>query len=698
MIRKHLHFYRFILFAIFAILIMAGCSGSTGKTGATGPQGPAGANGTNGSNGAQGPAGPTMPVIQSLSIQGVPAMPGNNVTATVNAQSAQKLTLTYTWTTTNPWVVSPSSVNSQTATISAPAGYAITGSATVEVSDTNGMYAMGTIALSTQGDVAPVINSITASPNPVIPHGSMTVVVNSYDAQRNQLNYQWASSSGWQFSGSSSTGNQATATFTAPATYGTGGYVTVTVSDNYGDAVTGTIAVGTIPISSPILSATTNGRQITFTWTTPDGATSYEVFSSSTLGGTYTALAMTITDSYSAGPFPNGTYYFVVIAVNNSSESYYSNEISVPIPPIYIYNSNGLCAYNLAIDASNNIFSVNMSTDNIIELSPTNTNGIYYTSATYNVGTFPIGIAIDKYGNILVANNAYSGNDALSGVNYNILELSPIIGTNGLYYTRTSYTTTGIYPNGPESIAIDSFGNAWIAVWGYPDSSISELSPITGTSGLYYTNVTIPLNIGVMLIPLIVDAYGNVFVGDIDTSQVAELSPITGTTNGAYYESELYDNFNSPWGLAEDKYGNILVVNDGNNSVTEMSPVTGTSNGTYYTNTSYSVEVPPSGIAVDASGNVWIVSSNASLGEVTELSPLTGTTNGTYYTNTTYTIPGNNSVALAIDTYGNIWVANCNINSNGNPITGTVVEINGATIGPQYWPYTGPVFAGGGNF
>ncbi|MCL4479062.1 MAG: collagen-like protein, partial [Deltaproteobacteria bacterium] len=186
----------FFIFSLFVLLLIAGCSGSNGKTGATGPQGPAGSNGqtgatgpqgpagsngTNGSNGqqgAQGITGPTMPVIQSLSVVGLPAAPGELVTTTVIAQSATNLALTYTWTATSPWIVSPSSVNSQTATITAPSGYGMTGTATIEVSDSNGMYAIGVIALSTQGDSAPVINSITALPNPVSPNGVITAVVN----------------------------------------------------------------------------------------------------------------------------------------------------------------------------------------------------------------------------------------------------------------------------------------------------------------------------------------------------------------------------------------------------------------------------------------------------------------------------------------------------------------------------------------
>ena len=38
---------------------------------------------------------------------------------------------------------------------------------------------------------------------------------------------------------------------------------------------------------------------------------------------------------------------------------------------------------------------------------------------------------------------------------------------------------------------------------------------------------------------------------------------------------------------------------------------------------------------------------------------------------------------------GNVWIANY--------ANSTVSEITGATKGPQYFPYKGPVFPGGGN-
>ncbi len=559
----------FYIFIFLLFMFLAGCSGTNGK---------------------QGPAGPTMPVIQSLSIVGLPVIPGNNVTTTVIAQSAQELALTYTWT------VSPSSEwkiinggNSQTATIQALGGYDVTGTAIIEVSDSNGKYAMGVIALSTQGDTAPVINSITASPNPVLPSGVIKAVVNTYDAEGNSLKYTWRASSGWAI-----TGYGTTATVAAPSTYNTGGYVTVTVSDNYGYAVTGTIGVSTsdiIPSTPTNLTALSRTSSILLTWNASTGAASYNIYESAVSGGPYTAVGTTVTTAYTVTGITNSTpYYFVVTAQNNAAESGYSTQVK----------------------------------------------GSKLISAMYAVGTSPIGIAIDASGNVWVANAGSS----------TVTELSPAVAT-------ITTVTIGSYPI---YMAIDASGNVWVTNYG--SNNVIELSPI-GATITTYTVGTAPIGIAI-------DASGNVWVANYGSNNVTALSPtgatITTVTVGSY-----------PRGIAIDASGNVWVANSGSSNVTALSP-------TGATITTVTVGSYPRGIAIDASGNVWVANSGSS--NVTELSPV-GDTIGTYAVGTA-------PIGIAIDASGNVWVANSGSDS--------VTESIGITKGPQYFPYTGPQFPGGGNF
>jgi hypothetical protein len=144
--------------------------------------------GEQGTQGPPGPAGPTMPVIQSLSVSGVPAEPGEEVTATVIAQSAEDLELTYTWTASAGWTIT-SGGDTSTVTIMSPSGYGASGSATVTVTDSQGRYAVGTIALSTLGNRAPSIQSISIYPQPV--YTAANLVCSADDPDGDFLSYFW---------------------------------------------------------------------------------------------------------------------------------------------------------------------------------------------------------------------------------------------------------------------------------------------------------------------------------------------------------------------------------------------------------------------------------------------------------------------------------------------------------------------------
>jgi DNA-binding beta-propeller fold protein YncE len=132
---------------------------------------------------------------------------------------------------------------------------------------------------------------------------------------------------------------------------------------------------------------------------------------------------------------------------------------------------------------------------------------------------------------------------------------------------------------------------------------------------------------------------------------------------------------NYPEGIAIDPSGNIWVANNGDNTVTELSP-TGITIGTY------TVGYYPDGIAIDASGNIWVTNSGDFT--VTELSPA-GETLGVYAV-------GSGPVGISIDAAGDVLVL-----TNPGGIT-VLYELVGAAKGPQYWPYPGPVFPGGGNY
>ena len=320
----------------------------------------------------------------------------------------------------------------------------------------------------------------------------------------------------------------------------------------------------------------------------------------------------------------------------------------------------------------------NVTGNVIINTTDTNTpysNPITFTANktnTYTVVASPNGIAIDSAGDVWVVNEG--GN--------NVTELSPTGATIGTYAVGTNPlriaidsvgnvwvvndsgntvtelsptgTTIGTYAVGtnPHGIAIDGAGNIWVTNYG--DNTVTELSP-TGTT---ITTVTVGTN----PIGIAIDSTGDVWVANYGSNYVTELSP-TGATIGT---PSVY----GPDGIVIDSSGDVWVSNL--NGITELSP-TGATIGTYVVGTN------PHGIAIDSAGDVWVA--NYGSNNVTELSP-TGVTIGTFAV-------GTNPIGIAIDSSGDVWVANFNSNK--------VTEIISITAGPQYFPYTGPQFPGGGN-
>ncbi|MCL5277796.1 MAG: carboxypeptidase regulatory-like domain-containing protein [Deltaproteobacteria bacterium] len=395
------------------------------------------------------------------------------------------------------------------------------------------------------------------------------------------------------------------------------------------------------PVPSGLIVTAGNG-QVSLTWSASTGATSYNIYKSTTSGGPYTKVGSTTNTSYTVTGLTNGTtYYFVVTAVNSNGESGYSNQASAtplsPPPPVIPAGTEftytvGSHPDGIAIDNSGNVWVTDWS-----DLTVTKFNSIGITIGTYVVGSGGGngGIAIDSAGNVWIANIW----------NNEIIELNSFGTIIGTYAVGTD-------PNG---IAIDSAGNVWVTNW--LSNNVTELNSSGITIGTYA--------VGTNPFGITIDASGNVWVVNNGSNNVTELNS-SGTTIGTYAVGTV------PREIAIDVSGNVWVTNSGSNNVTKLSP-TGATLGTY------SVSSGPRSIAIDASGNVWVTNWGATT--VTKLSP-TGATLGTY-------LVGSGPNGIAIDASGNVWVANSSSNN--------VTKLLGITTGPQYFPYGGPQFPGGGN-
>ncbi|MGC1418350.1 MAG: fibronectin type III domain-containing protein, partial [Candidatus Acidiferrum sp.] len=85
-----------------------------------------------------------------------------------------------------------------------------------------------------------------------------------------------------------------------------------------------------VPPATPTgLQATAGNAQVSLTWTTSSGATSYHVKRSTTSGGPYTQISAPTAPNFTDPSLTNGTtYYYVVSALNSAGESANSSQVS----------------------------------------------------------------------------------------------------------------------------------------------------------------------------------------------------------------------------------------------------------------------------------------------------------------------------------------------------------------------------------
>jgi hypothetical protein len=135
------------------------------------------------------------------------------------------------------------------------------------------------------------------------------------------------------------------------------------------------------PAAPTNLTATAGNAKVSLNWTGSAGATSYDVYRSTTSGG-YTTLPLAIgitATSYTDSSLSNGTtYYYVVSAVNSFGESQKSNEVSATpqAPP------------DFALSASPASASVSRGSSAIYTTTVTAMNGFAGT-VTFSVSGLP---------------------------------------------------------------------------------------------------------------------------------------------------------------------------------------------------------------------------------------------------------------------------------------------------------------------
>jgi gliding motility-associated-like protein len=239
----------------------------------------------------------------------------------------------------------------------------------------------------------------------------------------------------------------------------------------------------------------------------------------------------------------------------------------------------------IAVDGAGNIYVSDGNNYRIRKITPA---GVVSTVAGglrgYKDGSaasaefeYPTGLALDGSGNIYVA-------DAL---NHRIRKITPD-GTVSTFAGSTQGSKDGIgnaaqFSN-PRGIAVDASGNLYVS-----DASnhcirkvtqAGEVSTFAGKAQGYAdgvgTNAKFYFPVGI-----VVDALGNVFVGDVNNQRVRKITPdgavSTVAGSGVYGEDDgeaFTAKFANPRGITVDAYGDIYVADENNSRIRKIATKT----------------------------------------------------------------------------------------------------------------------------
>jgi sugar lactone lactonase YvrE len=261
-------------------------------------------------------------------------------------------------------------------------------------------------------------------------------------------------------------------------------------------------------------------------------------------------------------------------------------------------------------------------------------NGVQATSASLN---FPLGIAIDVAGNLLIAD---SGASVIRRVNASTGIITVVAGSpfNSGFSGDNGPATSASLKN-PSGVAVDSVGNLFIGDSGNQrvrrvDAGTGIITTVAGdgTAGFsgdggLATNAS--LNFGTFIFGpgrVAVDGSGNLFIGDSFNFRVRRVDASTQiiTTvagNGSANSSgdgglATSAGLNLPLGVAVDSTGNLFIVDSRGQRIREVNATTHlistiagngapgfSGDGGLATSATL---FNPEGVAVDSAGNVFI--------------------------------------------------------------------------------------------
>ena len=352
-----------------------------------------------------------------------------------------------------------------------------------------------------------------------------------------------------------------------------------------------------------------------------------------------------------------------------------------------------LSPQGIAVDAGGFVYVGDYGNQRVRKISPagvvTTLVGTGSMSDVDGTGTgasirYPNGIAVDASGTVYVAIQSNRIRKITpAGV------LTTLAGSATPTYLDGTGTIAGfnVTNNGTNGVAVDAFGNVYVADVGNNRIRRIETAGVGvtilagGTSGTPTFADGVGAYAGFNLLQgVAVDTAGNVYVADYGNNRIRKVTAAGVVTTFAGSGTLTYldgtgtnAGFKSPAGVAVDSSGNVYVADTNNNRIRKITAVgvvttlagSGTSSygdGTG-TNTGFNV---PSGLVVDASGNVYVAdTSNHRIRKITiagVVTTLAGSGTGTWLDGTGTNAGFNGPSGVAVDTSGNVYVADQNNN------------------------------------
>jgi len=312
---------------------------------------------------------------------------------------------------------------------------------------------------------------------------------------------------------------------------------------------------------------------------------------------------------------------------------------------------------------------------------------------------YPTGIAVDKSGNLYIADGLNNRVRKISGG-----VISTVAGNGTAGYTGDKGPATSAELNNPTGVALDSSGNLYIA-----DSANNVVRMVTssGTITTFAGNNTLgysgdmALATGAQLsnpVGVIADSAGNVYIADAGNNVIRQVF----MGNIVTYA----EGFTQPDAVAVDSAGNIFVADTQGRRIVKYSSsgvyttIAGSGNGGFSGDNGpgpNATVYDPMGLAVDVSGNVYIADTfNSRIRKVTPSGIITTVAgNGTLY------FSGDGGPAtqaalhfphgVAVDSSGNVYITDT-VNSVVRELQGTLPTVstsgvvNAASFAPRISP------------